>query len=341
MDQRTTVAWVSLTGRKPPKGLAEQFKSRNLTLKTIQLDFQKCDTAANEDQLFWPHIVSKLGASRGVVIHIESDKRRRLAALSNVLLHPRVKYAGTPIGLFLDRAELAKIATFVFKPKGLTDAWRWEAVPSRFSEVAQAMQDKDPGPAPNFKLPLDHGSDELAQHFEVLFQRAFGDCNSLVVRLLGTQGLSGSTVFRAFADHFSAVGTRSKAPFLVKIAKQKDIDREVWNFNSYVKDYIPFHARPNIDDARSSYDSDIGILVASYVEGAVPLLDAVQRGWDPAHISSLLDDCLGKWTHSWKVRKAHPVVTNADRFSLDKFQSNARVLDEISGLKITRKPKAI
>lgn len=341
MDQRAAVAWTSLTGRQPPKELSDQFSRRGLVLSAAKLSFTRVDTALDVKQIFWPDYIPILGSSRAIILDVGADKYRRLNAVANLLNEPRVKYSGAPVGLFLDEPGLAGMATKVLNASNLTARWNWVGSRERFAEIAQAVLDNNPGPSPRFDLPIDEGGQPLNDELRTLLRRAFADCESLVVRILGEQGLSGSIVFKAFAEHRSPVGTRTKAPFLVKITKRADVDREMWGFENYVKDYIPFHARPNIEAQRSSRDSELGILVGNYVEGAFALLDALQRGWDPAHLSSLLEDCLGKWVHSATTRSGHPVVDNATRFSAEKFSANARVRSEIQKLRLSPKPEMV
>ena len=138
----------------------------------------------------------------------------------------------------------------------------------------------------------DMGAD-LSDEEKILLRRAFHDARE--VRLSRLYGGASAKVFKAFAVlRDSRVGPQP-LPFFVKFDRRPKIGRELNNYSDCTALFIPFWARPNLDQARCALGRERGILVGNFVELSRSLTDHVRDGTAVRPIHSLFEDALRGW----------------------------------------------
>lgn len=134
---------------------------------------------------------------------------------------------------------------------------------------------------------------ELSDEEKILLRRAFHDAKE--VRLSRLDGGASAKVFKAFAVlRDSRVGPQP-LPFFVKLDRRPKIQRELDNYKDCTALFIPFWARPNLDQARCAFGRDRGILVGNFVELSRSLTEHVRDGTAVRPIHSLFEDALRGW----------------------------------------------
>jgi hypothetical protein len=166
-------------------------------------------------------------------------------------------------------------------------------------EIANLIVLNPSGKAPNKSLKIhavdaDGRPEKLAEERELLFQRAFWDCE--VVDLVKMKdGLSGVPAFRAYAQ--STIGVPGLWPYLyfVKIGNRQDIATEYWKYQENALTYIPFHLGPRLRLGRCCLGGKEGIIVTDFVEDAETLRDCASDGRAVPAIANLFGRTLRSW----------------------------------------------
>jgi hypothetical protein len=160
--------------------------------------------------------------------------------------------------------------------------------------LPQAILNHDAGPAANrtLEIALSPGI-SLDDDERFLLQRAFTDSRRIVLRRL-SGGLSAHTFFVQATLTFSEAGPRPM-PFFVKLDKPKDIASELFNYEAYATQHIPWNLRPNIDARRCLMGIDRGILVGSFVDRSESLWAVAQKGDGARYIHGLFENTLMGW----------------------------------------------
>lgn len=135
--------------------------------------------------------------------------------------------------------------------------------------------------------------DPVNDRFKLYLSRSFYGCDSVVVRRLAG-GRTAKVVSAHVRFRDSVVGPRP-LPFFVKFAKRNIVDEELLKYRTYVDHYIPFHLRPHLDYGRCLIGPTHGILVGSFVDHSVSLLDFLQHGGGTQVIHNLFEESLGGW----------------------------------------------
>jgi hypothetical protein len=227
---RNKVVWV---GSAPPSDLSPLMRGWGLEL------VRDVPAVAHSDPslraiLIW-HTAKTTGALRkrlnraigaidhGVLVGVVAEDERSFATASDV---------SRPIvaGIEADTNEAFE-GIFTFR---LDDAKG-----SKWSEVARACFDCDPGPAVHSGLTIENSVGPLEK---TLFQRAFAEFDRLSLTLQHG-GRSGSSVWRVDAD--SKAGQRCE-PFIAKIGPKRALQEERDTFRENVRDFIPFPFRPSM-----------------------------------------------------------------------------------------------
>lgn len=160
--------------------------------------------------------------------------------------------------------------------------------------LPQSILTHDPGPAANrtLDIALTPGI-ELNQDERFLLMRAFTDSRRIVLRRL-SGGLSANTFFVQATLTFSEAGPRPM-PFFVKLDEPTTIARELFNYEAYATQHIPWNLRPNVDSRRCLIGVERGILVGSFVDRSESLWAVAQKGDGARYIHSLFENTLMGW----------------------------------------------
>ena len=93
--------------------------------------------------------------------------------------------------------------------------------------------------------------------------------------------------------------------------------------------------RPNLDANRSIHSSEIsiksdgcGMLVSSYVDRAIPLLVAIEKGTGPNALHCLFEESLDRWLQNTKIENKSPFDSIEKRFKQNKFNDNPQIFAE-------------
>jgi hypothetical protein len=149
----------------------------------------------------------------------------------------------------------------------------------------------------NTALRLDGPTTELCGEEVALLQRAFSDCERIVLTKCGNPR-SGAKTYRVFADTLSTQGLLAlSAPQLrfVKIDTRANTECEYKNYEQRVHPYIPFYLGPHLDSQRCSLGCQRGILVSAYVDESESLMRCSEGGRGTAAIACLFDRTLANW----------------------------------------------
>lgn len=133
----------------------------------------------------------------------------------------------------------------------------------------------------------------LSNEERILLHRAFQDAKE--VRLSRLDGGASAKVFKAFAVLRDSRAGPQPLPFFVKFDRRPKIYRELNNYNDCTALFIPFWARPNLDQARCALGHERGILVGNFVENSRSLSEHVLDGTAVRPIHSLFEDALRGW----------------------------------------------
>lgn len=158
-------------------------------------------------------------------------------------------------------------------------------------EAAQLAFVHDPGRAKGTAV-ID--GDRVSKTQALLLKRAFDDCSHLTLTRIG--GGRTGVAYRVHATTRSETGYTRPLPFFVKIASAKKIKYERSNYEGFVRDYVPFSCRPNLDVSRCiELPRSSGVLVGNFVEDAEPLGAIARRLPGVPLLDHLFDVALRGW----------------------------------------------
>jgi len=331
MASRNKVFWI---GRPPQEALTREFRCRDIELDTET--FSRLSLESVEAERL---ISQELGA---VLVHDRAKLSRTISFLRQAIDAP-VRHSGARVCVVAEESsEINKILSKFVGKSGQPEFQREHDVrfvilnTRGYSDFARYFSTPDPGSAPNFDLSINPAS-FFSRSETTLLQRSFSDCESVVIRRLVDQGFS-ARVYLAYPRFGLDVQRARSLPFLVKFDKTKDIERELNYYETYVNHYVPFNLRPNLDRSRCFLSGDLGILVANYVDRAVPLLEAVDKGTGPNAIHCLFEESLDQWFRNSERRDGSPIKTLLTLFDREKFEKNPEVLQTAAELGPTAKP---
>jgi len=161
------------------------------------------------------------------------------------------------------------------------------------AEVAEYIARHPPSPAPNPSLKIECDPAILNEIKRLLFQRAFSDCDAIHVKKVpGGRSAKVFAVYPVLTK--SEVGPRP-LPFFAKFDTKEKIEKELYAYDNYVTNFVPFYLRPNFDRDRCIVGYESGIIVGNYAEQTETLLDEVGRGQGLEPINCLIDSTLSRW----------------------------------------------
>lgn len=322
---RSKVIWI---GDKPDPALEREFRLRDHELEHWTYDKFSEEPAERLDAI--------CGAKAVFYIHDPAKRSRTIEFIRIVTTLP-ASYSGVlPYVVMSDVDDIPAVQGI---PE-IKEALEKYPVPfiglpavSEYSERVQAIARQFPGRYPNLNLEiLGNDADKLCPEERVLLQRSFSDCRSIKVIEMSS-GFS-AKVMTVFAE-LSVEGQSIHAiPFVAKFDDGGDIEIELNNYTDYIDYFVPFYLRPGIDHSRCFFSQPRGVIVASFVDHSLPLLQAINLGLGSAALHSLFEETLGSWLHNstpnsdisiyLSLQKDNP---KTDRVVLKKF-SDGKVLSE-------------
>ena len=190
-------------------------------------------------------------------------------------------------------------------------AWTWDT-------IAQAIADNPAGDPPNLSLlpeafAAEGGRIKLDPESTLLLQRAFSDCDEVHLRRM-QDGLSGVSVFRAYAKLTSGLEGRWPALYFVKLGARSAIGREYFNYRAHALQYIPFNLAPRLSLERCGLGARQGIIVGDFVDQAEALRDAACAGRSMHALGTLFSRTLAAWRHDAKRDDTRSIGQALDEF---------------------------
>lgn len=138
---------------------------------------------------------------------------------------------------------------------------------------------------------------------ECLLQRAFWDCDKIVVEQLAG-GKTAKDTFRVFASLGGAVHGPQPMPFFVKVGSDATIRKERNHYRLFAEPFIPFHLRPSLNEERCVTGLATSALVCNFVESALSLRIAWRHRQGAGTIFSLFEVTLrGLRSHTARTEK--------------------------------------
>ncbi|GAB3758698.1 hypothetical protein GCM10028796_04760 [Ramlibacter monticola] len=128
---------------------------------------------------------------------------------------------------------------------------------------------------------------------EILLRRAFADCTQLELRKMDSGTAS---VFQGFVTLRDSRAGPVPLPFFIKVDRYPKASKELRNYADCTALFVPFDARPNIDERRCLLGAERGLIVGNFVERSEALIRVVERSasYCPV-IDSLFNHALRGW----------------------------------------------
>lgn len=202
--------------------------------------------------------------------------------------------------------------------------------------IAETLARHDPGP-PSGKPGIEtrDPKDKLDGMTRILLQRAFWDCDNIVVeRLAG--GKTAAETYRVFARIAGPMSGPRPMPFFVKTGKIEAIASEKRQYESHAEPFIPFHLRPSLNIGRCVATFPQSALVCNFVESAVSLRQALRSGQGGGAIFSLFEVTLrGLRSHTAFAKPQSGVISAflKDRVRASEIRTGPHGQDRISSAK--------
>jgi len=189
----------------------------------------------------------------------------------------------------IGRAASLREATFKrFGAKGEL-ALSWVMIGFDEVGVAETIARYDPGPPLGQASVVLVGGAALEPATRTLLQRSFEDCSEIVIEPL-RGGKTAKQTFRVYAKLREA--SLQPMPFFFKQGTPEDIRDERLRYRNIAEPFIPFHLRPALNEARSVTTLTDAVLVSNFVEGGMPMRDAMRHGHGRNAIFSLFEVTL-------------------------------------------------
>ncbi|EKD96564.1 MAG: Aminoglycoside phosphotransferase [uncultured bacterium] len=321
-SRNKVVLWI---GSEPDPSLKHEFTVRDHEFKHLQYDeFDPAD----------PEIIKNICQAKGVLFLHDKEKPSRTFDFIGCISKLPVSYSGVLPYVFVNDpnsipAILGNLGVIAISTRQTIPFFDTSAS-SDYSTFAQTLTSHDSGRSPKLGLNIHDDTTSLEEADRILLQRSFSDCSSIIIR--GTpQGFS-AKVITVFAEFEVQGPVRHSVPFIAKLDKKDDVEKEINNYKDYIDHFVPFYLRPGVDRSRCFFDQERGIIVANYVDHSTSLLDAITRGAGPAALHTLFDETLRRWFHNAVVREDSLYLTlqkgnpNTDRFVMNEFERNPNIL---------------
>jgi len=128
----------------------------------------------------------------------------------------------------------------------------------------------------------------IGEEDKFLIQRAFSDCDSIVLQKLA----SGKSVYRVDARR---IPEPHPVPFLVKLDNREKIEKERGNIEELCADRVSFPFVPPLIPQRSASGEKRSALVSHFVDRATLLANYAEKNNINRVILSVFDDALRVW----------------------------------------------
>ncbi len=205
-------------------------------------------------------------------------------------------------------------------------SWTWDV-------IAQVIADNPAGDPPNLDLrpvafTATGGKFKLTYESTLLIQRAFADSSEVHLRAM-QEGLSGVSVFRAYAKPAAGLEGKWPASYFVKVGARSAIGREYFNYQARALKYIPFYLAPRLTLERCGLGAREGIIVGDFVEQTEALRDSARAGRSIHALGTLFSRTLAAWRHDAKkdsVRSIGQILAEFLPTTMDVPQERKRLL---------------
>ncbi len=186
-------------------------------------------------------------------------------------------------------------------------------IATTWKDVAKIVVTYPAGHAPDGNLRIfaedsngNLNTSSLSLDTQLLLRRAFWDCSEVHLVPM-TDGLSGESVYRAYADlaapNLGSDGKHSLLPYFIKIGKRSNIFWEYKNYEDSVRHFIPFHLAPRLAPERCCLGASQGIIVGDFVGESESLRVCASNGRATHAIASLFSRTLRGWHGHSEERK--------------------------------------
>jgi hypothetical protein len=337
MISQASVIWI---GVEPNPNLQREFTDRDLVLQHWQHD--KFDPDDRK-------VLISICQAKGVFILHNREKPSRTMDFLRCVTSVPVAYSGVLPYILVENLSDTRVITGNPSAKVILDRYpiSYFDISQRehYPAFAQTLVRHNPVMVPNLDLAIRGDTSGLNEIDKVLLQRSFSDCGAILLQNM-EQGKS-AKVFRVYPEFLSDPATGYSLPFIVKLDKQHKVEREKNNYQILVKNSVPHNLRPWVDFSRCFCDParEYGIFVANFVDRAIPLLDAINRGAGPVALNSLFEDALGRWFHKTEKKEGeHPFQLlqagnpSEDRFVESRFSEKPEVFTHAVSLGAVLKP---
>ncbi|TGT91270.1 MULTISPECIES: phosphotransferase [unclassified Mesorhizobium] len=250
---------------------------RQLTERWLQLDKRCAETA-----------VEALANGRVLVISCASAGDPVLPIAKERLIDQALRH-GLMVRVIAPLENLGEV-----QPAVKTQFFRAEKLDAaeHLSEFCESCARFEPGPDFSHLVAIE-GAQTLNSEQIILLRRAFFDCTRVHLKRL--EGGRSATVFLAHAELADSRAGAYPLPFFAKLDRRTKIERELKNYRECTTLFVPFYARPNIDEARCVLGAEYGLIVGNFVEQSEPLSAVVETGRGQSAINSLFEDALRGW----------------------------------------------
>lgn len=340
---RCKVIWI---GDKPDTALALEFKLRDHEL--VHWTYEDFDTEPTERRL------GAICEAKAVYYIHNPEKQSRTIKFVRLVTTLPVSYSGMlPHVVLMNVGETPAVRGIPEIKAALekTDV-PFIRLPAKsdFPETAQSIARQFPGRHPNLQLQIKGERNCLTDEKIVLLQRSFSDYQSISVVKMPS-GFS-ATVIKVFAEKvFAEREDQSKhaVPFVAKFDNHDNIKRELNNYKDYINHFVPFYLRPDIDLSRCfiapTCAPTCGIIVASFVDHSVTLLQAINLGLGSAALHSLFEETLGLWHHNSSPKEDILYLflqkgNSSDRVILERFADN-KTLNAAKNIALLMDPETL
>jgi hypothetical protein len=175
-------------------------------------------------------------------------------------------------------------------------------------QIAEKIAGHNPGPISGSAIIECDDSKTPDPETTLLLRRAFWDCARLRVERI-SEGNASKGTYRVFATFGGPEAGPQPVPFFVKIGTPEAIAKEKFNYRVNAEPFIPFHLRPSLNDLRCVTTHVCAALVCDFIEGALPLRDALRNGHAGATIFALFEVTLrGLRSHTLRTQEQMDLI---------------------------------
>ncbi|MER9858464.1 MULTISPECIES: phosphotransferase [unclassified Mesorhizobium] len=278
---RNRIVWV---GAEPPPEIARQLSER-----WLMLDRRDAETAAGA-----------LANGRALVISCNSADDTVVSIAKKQLIDEALRH-GLMVRVIAPTEQLDLVQAAIktaFFPAEKLDAVEF------LHDLGETCARFEPGPDFSHAVVFENAGSLRTEQL-ILLRRAFSDCTHVYLKPL--EGGRSATVLLAHAQLADSRAGPYPLPFFAKLDRRPKIERELRNYRECTTLFVPFYARPNIDETRCVLGAEYGLIVGNFVEQSEPLSVVVETGRGQPAINSLFEDALRGW-RSQAYRAGHALT---------------------------------